>query len=159
MACPKLLPRNKCNFVLPAPFKSLKKLLLRLTNFNKYIRYFICTCPHTPCSSNALWNVDACHPALQEDVGKPISSSRTPLHPPPPPTTTIINTKSGYSLFKQWYIIWHILIFRYMQLRRLQKCHLDISIRHTVNDHLRNIGEYWPLLVSSYIKWCHNRKI
>lgn len=72
-------------------------------------------------------------------------------------------TKGGYILFYilnyQWSIIWHILIFRYMQLRRLQKCHLDISIRHTVNDHLRNIGEYWPLLVSSYIKWCHNRKI
>lgn len=46
-----------------------------------------------------------------------------------------INNKSSFELFKQWSIIWYILIFRKMHLRRVQKCHFDtgIIIRQCIN--------------------------
>lgn len=46
-----------------------------------------------------------------------------------------IVTKVVVNSFKQWFIIWHNWIFRYMQLTRgVHKCHLDtgITIRHSV---------------------------
>lgn len=36
--------------------------------------------------------------------------------------------KGGYKLFQQWFILWHIWFFKYMQLRRVQKCHIGTSI-------------------------------
>lgn len=46
------------------------------------------------------------------------------------------DNKCGYALYKQWSILWHICIFLYMKLRRVQKCNLStgIRIRHSVID-------------------------
>ena len=49
-------------------------------------------------------------------------------------TKSFFKGNGGFKLLKQWSIIWHIWIFRYMQLKRVQKCHLGtgIIIRHSV---------------------------
>lgn len=47
---------------------------------------------------------------------------------------TYIKGNGGFKLLKQWSVIWHIWIFRYMQLRLVQYCHLCTgkTIRHSV---------------------------
>lgn len=55
--------------------------------------------------------------------------------------------KGIYLLFRQWSIICHIWSFRYMQLRRVQRCHLstDIIIWHSVHNLIVKITGFWTV--------------